>query len=216
MEPKPDITRATIITSAITLVVVLIAIAVLLLMSSGVGSISDMEYAVWETALRPGLESCPRVVDPETLVLIEGELDGLDAAEAVEGYLSADEVDPDLAVPLREALHDLHRKSEAPWPIENRFSPEMHARIMSSTDRLEIGGEDGWNWVEFYRKYGGGRRWGATHVSLSRVGFSRNGAYALAYWGTQSGGKSGMGGLLLLRWSGTKWGRVASLVTWVS
>ncbi len=54
------------------------------------------------------------------------------------------------------------------------------------------------------------------NVSLSRVGFSRHGNYALVYWGSQSGGKSGWGGLAILRWTGTKWAKVESLVTWVS
>jgi len=215
MEPKPDITPATLVTSAITLVVILIAVAVILLMPSGLGTISDMEYAVWEAVIGSASEFERRIVQPDTICVVEGRIGPFDLDEVVDACLESDDLDPHLVVPIREAVADFRRKGKAKSVVENRFSPEVRAELLSLADRNAILVGRRLDLEEFRRRYGC-LELRPELVALSRVGFSRDGRIALVYWSRSLASTSGSGGFGFLRWTGEGWERAVMLVTWVS
>jgi len=216
MEPKPDITPGTLITAAVTLVVVLIAVGVLLLMPSGIESISDMEYSVWSAILGPGNRIDRRIVVVETCALVDGRIQGIHVVEATGAFLDSEDLDPGLRGPCREAVNDFRRKCATVHDVRQRFSPETQVELLPPRDRDAILDSGRVDYEQLRRRFGEDLKRFPSLVRFSRVGFSRDGRMALAYWSQSRGTSSGHGWFGFLRWTGSGWERAVALVTWMS
>ncbi|MEN8150317.1 MAG: hypothetical protein ABFS86_10865 [Planctomycetota bacterium] len=213
MEPhRPPITTTNVVTAAVALVVVAIAIIALVAMPWGEPTVSEMERDVWTSLLLPNEEAWPLILEPETVSLEDEPLSLL----RIDWDRRLAQLDPEIREGAIEASVDFRRKNARRWPIANDFPPEAHVRVMTPEEVRAFRTEDGPHWPEFYRMFAGGKDHGAIWVLLSRVGFSRNGTWAIVLIDQMSGGKSGVMELLLLRWTGSAWEREEILVQGIS
>ena len=210
-EARPPITTTNLVTAAVAVVVVVVAVLALVAMPWGDPSVSDMEREVWTSLLLPNEEGRPLVLDPETVSFEDEPLSLLSI-----DWEGLAELDPEFREDAMEASVDFRRKNARRWPIGDGFPPEANVHVMTPEEVRHFRPEGGPDWPEFYRMFADGKSHGATWILLSRVGFSRNGTWAIVLIDQMSGGKSGVMELLLLRWTGSAWERKKRLVYGVS
>ena len=149
--------------------------------------IAPEEYAVYSVLIekmyvKPEFDSVVIMNEPVINELEKGNLDG--TLRYVSENTSAN-------VP-RDLMDNFKAKSQAGGILVNRFTVGVTCVLFSKQEVNDLYRGSGWS--DFWNKY---PRRGI--ISFSRVGFSEDQRMALVYTGTQSGGKSGRGFVILTK-----------------
>ena len=113
----------------------------------------------------------------------------------------------------RQAIDQLLARNAVSQPLTDRFDLDTEVILITAEEVNEIfhnGGYGGWD--EFYRRYPGAQG----IMMLSRVGFSPDGKWALAYMGNQYHYLAGSGWVFLLEKSAGEWTFVDGIMLWIS
>jgi hypothetical protein len=132
-------------------------------------------------------------------------------ADTVWRYVNVEFVRDKLDGVREDTLRDFRRKNLVSVPLEPDLIEDPNIVLVSEAELTDISsGPDGWSL--FAERYPDSR--GLTQVSC--VGFSEDHAEALVYIGNRSGGLTGSGYVVLLRWNGLAWDVYDFVGIWVS
>jgi hypothetical protein len=116
-------------------------------------------------------------------------------------YFIREYVDQEKPFLLESTMLDFRRKKTQSVKFNNQFETRQNHQLFNKEEFDQKSNDGCFDWGDFYKKHE--TAWGI--VQFSRIGFSRDGAQALVYFGYGCGGLCGYGGYWVMRKQNGVW-----------